>query len=131
MNLYETDYDFISRFEHFAFDEVIHEEGQQLESRTRYIAIIATLIGCQGMDAFKEILPKALDGGVTPVEIKEIIYQATDYLGYGRMLPFCFRLMNYLNSAVFRFLLKVSQPQPMKTDLKRVLKHRQKSLVIS
>lgn len=88
MNFYETDYDFISRFEHFAFDEVIHEEGQQLESRTRYIAIIATLIGCQGMDAFKEILPKALDGGVTPVEIKEIIYQATDYLGYGRMLPF-------------------------------------------
>ena len=37
------------------------------------------------------MLPKALENGVTPVMAKEIVYQAVDYLGYGRMLPFLCR----------------------------------------
>ena len=40
------------------------------------------------MDAFRLELPRALDGGVTPVMVKEIVYQAVDYLGIGRVLPF-------------------------------------------
>lgn len=88
MNLYETDPEFMERFAHFAFDEVVNEEGQQLDAVTRYMAILATLIGGQGMDAYKEILPEALDCGIIPVQVKELVYQAVDYLGYGRMLPF-------------------------------------------
>ena len=88
MNLYETDREFIERFEHFAFEEVVNEKGQELEPGIRYRAILATLIGCQGTDAFRMMLPKALDAGVTPVMAKEIVYQATDYLGFGRVLPF-------------------------------------------
>ena len=48
MSLEETDAEFMERFEHFAFDEVVHEKGQELEEKTRYLAILATLIGCQG-----------------------------------------------------------------------------------
>ena len=88
MDLYITDPEFAERFEHFAFNEVINEENQQLDEKTRYMAILATLIGCQGMEAYKEMLPKALENGITPIAAKEIVYQATDYLGYGRMLPF-------------------------------------------
>ena len=88
MNLHETDPEFMERFEHFAYDEVVNEEGQQLDETTRHMAILATLLGCQGIDMFKEELPKALDNGVTPVMAKEIIYQAVDYLGIGRVLPF-------------------------------------------
>lgn len=88
MNLYETDREFMERFEHFAFEEVVNEKGQELESKVRYTAILATLLGCQGTDAFRMMLPKALDAGVTPVMAKEIVYQATDYLGFGRVLPF-------------------------------------------
>lgn len=88
MNYSKTDPEFIQFFENFAFDEVVNESGQQLDDITRYTAILATLIGCQGTDAYKEILPKALDNQITPVMAKEIVYQATDYLGYGRMLPF-------------------------------------------
>ncbi len=61
---------------------------EQLDEKTRYMAILATLIGCGGVDAYKETLPKALENGITPIMVKEIVYQATDYLGYGRMLPF-------------------------------------------
>ncbi len=88
MDLYKTDPEFAERFEHFAFEEVINEENQQLEPFTRYLAILATLIGCGGTDAYKEMLPQALANDITPIVAKEIVYQATDYLGYGRMLPF-------------------------------------------
>lgn len=88
MNLHKTDPEFAERFEYFAFDEVINEENQQLDEKTRNTAILATLIGCGGVEAYQEILPKALKNGITPIVAKEIVYQATDYLGYGRMLPF-------------------------------------------
>ena len=83
-----TDPEFAERFEHFAFDEVVNEEGQQLDGITRHMAVAATLIGCQGIDAFRLEVPRALDAGLTPVMLKEIIYQAVDYLGIGRVLPF-------------------------------------------
>lgn len=88
MDLHRTDPEFTERFEYFAFNEVPNEENQQLDEKTRYIAILSTLIGCNGTDAYKEMLPKALENGITPIEAKEIVYQAADYLGYGRMLQF-------------------------------------------
>lgn len=83
----ETDPEFVERFEHFAFDEVVNEPGQQLDEVTRHMAILATLLGCQGTEAFRRELPQALDAGVTPVMAKEVVYQAVDYLGIGRVLP--------------------------------------------
>ena len=88
MDWKKTDPEFAERFRHFAFDEVVNEDGQQLPGETRYLAILATLIGCGGVDAYEEILPRAMENGVTPVMVKECVYQAVDYLGYGRMLPF-------------------------------------------
>lgn len=84
--LAETDSEFIERFERFAFDEVVHQDD--LDDRTRFMAILAALIGCQGSDEFRIILSEALDAGVTPVEVKEIVYQAVAYMGIGRALPF-------------------------------------------
>lgn len=88
MNLRETDPEFMERYEHFALDGVVNEPGQELDDPTRYLAILATLAGCQGVDMFKETLPKALDAGLTPVMVKEMVYQAVDYLGMGRVRPF-------------------------------------------
>ncbi|MGI6722161.1 MAG: carboxymuconolactone decarboxylase family protein [Anaerovoracaceae bacterium] len=84
--LKETDPEFIERFENFAFDEVVNSDD--LDDRTRFMAILATLLGCQGTDEYREILPAALNYGVTPVEAKEIVYQAVAYLGIGRVYPF-------------------------------------------
>ena len=52
MNYYETDPDFMERVEQFAWNEVVNEKGQQLEAPTRWLAILAALVGCQGMDAY-------------------------------------------------------------------------------
>lgn len=88
MNYWETDPEFAERFEHFAFQEVVNEEGQRLDDITRHMAVIATLLGCQGLDEFKLELPRALDAGLSPVMVKEVVYQAVDYLGIGRVRPF-------------------------------------------
>lgn len=82
----KTDPEFIERFDNFAFDEVVNQDD--LDDRTRFMAILATLLGCQGIDEFRTLLPAALNFGVTPVEAKEIVYQAVAYLGIGRVFPF-------------------------------------------
>ena len=82
----ETDPEFMERFENFAFDAVINQDD--LDDKTRFMAILAALLGCQGSDEFQLMLPAALNCGVTPVEVKEIVYQAAAYLGIGRVYPF-------------------------------------------
>lgn len=82
----QTDPEFIELFDNFAFDEVVNHDD--LNDKTRFHAILATLIGCQGIDEFKAMLPAAFNFGVTYVEAKEIVYQAVAYLGIGRVFPF-------------------------------------------
>ena len=88
MNYYNTDPEFMERMTHFTFEEVVKEPGQELPDETRYMAVLAALVGCQGLEVYKDMLVKALDGGLTPVMAKEIVYQAVDYLGIGRVMPF-------------------------------------------
>ena len=83
-----TDPEFTERFDNFAFDEVINQEGQGLPDKTRWMAILAVLIGGRSLDEYEKMLPAALNFEVTPVEVKEIVYQATAYLGIGSVYPF-------------------------------------------
>ena len=87
-NYHETDPEFMKIIEHFILEEVVKEPGQKLPEETRYLAILATLLGCQGLEVYKNILPMALDSGLSPVMVKEMVYQAVDYLGIGRVMPF-------------------------------------------
>lgn len=84
--LASTDPEFAEFFVNFSCDETVNQDD--LDDRTRMMAILAALLGCQGIDEFREVLPGALNLGVTPVEIKEIVYQACAYLGIGRVRPF-------------------------------------------
>lgn len=88
MNLYETDGEFMERFDEFRCNEVVNEPEVKLDEKTRYMAVLAALLGCQGIEEYREILKKALEEAVTPVEAKEIVYQAVDYLGIGRVREF-------------------------------------------
>lgn len=89
--LTKTDPEFIEFFKNFAFDEVVNHDD--MDDRTRFMTILATLIGCQGKEEYELMVTAALNFGVKPVEIKEIVYQAVAYLGMGRVFPF-FKLTN-------------------------------------
>ncbi|WP_283597817.1 carboxymuconolactone decarboxylase family protein [Lactobacillus gallinarum] len=84
--LEKTDPEALERINHFAFDEV--QAAVDLPDRTKMLSTLAYLLGMQGIDEYKVMLPVALDNGVSPVEAKEVLYQAVDYLGLGRVFPF-------------------------------------------
>lgn len=89
--LAQTDPEFVELFSNFAYDEVVNEPGANhpdLDDSTRSMAILAALIGCQGLDDFELMVPVAFESGVSAVQVKEIVYQAVAYLGFGRVLPF-------------------------------------------
>ena len=82
----DTDPEFVALFNSFSVGEVVAQSN--LDARTRFMAILATLLGCQGVDEFRAVVPAALDAGLTPTEVKEVIYQSVAYLGIGRVRPF-------------------------------------------
>lgn len=81
-----TDPEFHERYDNFAFGEV--PASDDLDDKTRLMAVLAALIGCQGLATFQAMTKGAFNAGVTPVEVKEIVYQAVPYMGLGRVLPF-------------------------------------------
>lgn len=46
-----TDPEFIERFDNFAFDEVVTSDD--LDDKTRFTAILSSLLGCQGIDEYR------------------------------------------------------------------------------
>src|SRR5574344_720914 len=85
IDLAKTDSEFIDLFYNFALGEVVEQTSAKLDDRTRLMCNLSILLGCQGTDEFRALLPVALRCGLTPTEIKEIIYQAVAYLGMGRV----------------------------------------------
>ena len=91
-----TDPEYVELFENFLFDEVVN--CNDLDDRTRFIAIVSSLIGCKSYEAIKSMASAALEAGVTPVELKEIVYQASAYVGVGgsaHLLPMINELLKH------------------------------------
>lgn len=81
-----TDPELIEVFDNFAFDEVISYGN--LDTKTRLMVILASLIASQTLNEYKIMLGGALNVGVTPIEIKEIVYQSVPYVGIAKTLDF-------------------------------------------
>jgi 4-carboxymuconolactone decarboxylase len=84
--LKQTDPEFIEYFDNFAFDEVLAHGD--LDLHTRLIVQLAALIGAQAASEYRVMLGAALTNGLTPVEAKEIVYQAVAYLGIGKVFDY-------------------------------------------
>jgi 4-carboxymuconolactone decarboxylase len=81
-----TDPEFIELFDNFAFDEVISYGN--LDTRIRVMMILASTIASQALSEYKMMINAALNVGVTPIEIKEILYQSVPYVGIAKVLDF-------------------------------------------
>ena len=84
--LMETDPEWVEITANFSGKEV--PEKSRLTRHEQMLCILSALLGCQGMGEFRHILHAALNEGLDPVSIKEVIYQATAYLGIGRVHDF-------------------------------------------
>jgi len=81
-----TDPELIEYFENFAFGEVLRYGS--LDSKTRLMVQLASMIACQALREYRMMLGAALTAGVTPVEVKEIVYQAVAYVGMAKVFDF-------------------------------------------
>ena len=81
-----TDPELIEIFDNFAFDEVL--QGSRLDIRTRVMVQLAAIIASQAVHEYRAMLGAALNVGVTPVESREIVYQAVPYVGLGKVFDF-------------------------------------------
>ena len=81
-----TDPELIEIFDNFAFDEV--PGHGKLEIRTRLMVQLASMIASQAVREYRAMLGAALNVGVTPVQVKEIVYQAVPYIGMAKVFDF-------------------------------------------
>lgn len=84
----QTDPEFIELFDNFAFDEVISYGN--LDTKTRVLMILGSTIACQAQGEYKMMVKAALNVGVTPVEIKEVLYQSVPYVGIAKVVDFIY-----------------------------------------
>jgi 4-carboxymuconolactone decarboxylase len=81
-----TDPELIEYFDNWAFDEVLHDS--ELDARTRLMVQLAAMIAGQAVAEYRVMVGAALTVGVSPVEVKEIVYQAVPYVGMARAFDF-------------------------------------------
>ncbi len=81
--LRRTDPELVELFDNWAFGDVLADET--LDVRTRLRVQLAALIACHAVAEYRVMARAALHVGVTPVELKEIVYQAVPYVGMGRV----------------------------------------------
>jgi 4-carboxymuconolactone decarboxylase len=81
-----TDPELIEIFDNFTFDEVLRHSN--LDDKTRLMVQLASMIACQAVREYRVMLAAALTVGVTPVEAKEIVYQAVPYVGMAKVFDF-------------------------------------------
>jgi len=84
--LVDTDPELVEIFDNWAFDEVLQDET--LDVRTRLMVQLSALVASQAVGEYRVMLGAALNVGVTPVETKEIVYQAVPYVGMGKVFDF-------------------------------------------
>jgi 4-carboxymuconolactone decarboxylase len=81
-----TDPELIEAFDNFAFDEVLR--CGDLDTRTRLMLQLASMIASQALSEYRVMLGAALTAGVSPVQAKEIVYQAVPYVGMAKVFDF-------------------------------------------
>jgi 4-carboxymuconolactone decarboxylase len=83
-----TDPELIELFDNFAFDEVLRYGN--LDTKTRVMMILGSTIACQAQGEYRMMVNAALNVGITPVEVKEILYQSVPYVGIAKVVDFIY-----------------------------------------
>lgn len=82
----KTDPEWIAILDNFAFDEVINHDT--MDTKTRVFLILASSIASQALSVYKMYVGAALNIGITPIEIKEVLYQSVPYVGILKVMDF-------------------------------------------
>src|SRR6266702_235237 len=101
--LAQSDPELIEYFGNFAFDEV-HAEAARLDEtldlHARLMVQLAAILAAGGLAEFRVMAAAAVaNGGVSPVELKEIVYQSVAYVGMARVYDYLHAVNDVLTEA--------------------------------
>lgn len=82
----QTDPELIEVFDNFAFDEILNHGN--LDTKTRIMVTMASTIAQHAVAEYRMMLRAGLANGVTPVEIKEVLYHSVPYVGIAKVIDF-------------------------------------------
>lgn len=101
--LAQSDPELIEYFDNFAFGEVPADASQlddTLDLRTRLMVQMAAILAAGGLAEFRVVAAAAVaNGGVSPVELKEIVYQSVAYVGMARAYDYLHAVNDILTTA--------------------------------
>jgi 4-carboxymuconolactone decarboxylase len=101
--LAQTDPELVEYFENFAFDEVCADAERldaALDGHTRLMVQLAAILAAGGLAEFRVMAGAAVDnGGLSPVELKEIVYQSVAYVGMARAFDYLHAANDVLTEA--------------------------------
>ena len=100
----KTDPELIEIFDNWAFDEVIRYGN--IDTKTRVMMIMGSTIAQGALTEYKMFVNAALNVGVSPVEIKEILYQSIAYVGVAKVIDFIYAANEILKERGIELPLK-------------------------
>jgi 4-carboxymuconolactone decarboxylase len=101
--LAQSDPELIEYFDNFAFGEVYADAArldETLDLHTRLMVQLAAILAAGGLAEFRVVAAAAVaNGGVSPVELKEIVYQSVAYVGMARVFDYLHAVNDVLTEA--------------------------------
>ena len=88
INTLHTDPEVTETIDNFTYDETLSKYDGIMSERTRVMCILASTLGCNSMNEFKQYVEACLNVGIKPREIREIVYQAYPYLGISQVVEY-------------------------------------------
>lgn len=113
----QTDPGFVAYFNDFAFDEILRDVA--ISRHDRLLVQLGAVVAVGALTEFQVLLGAALDNDVTPVEVKEIVYQAVAYVGVARTIDF----LTATNDTLIARGVELPLPDQSTTDPSTRLKH--------
>jgi 4-carboxymuconolactone decarboxylase len=101
--LARTDPEFIAYFDNFAFDEILGDAADlddSVDVHTRLLVQLAAVLSAGGLAEFRVLANAGLaNAGVSPVELKELVYHAVPYVGMARVFDYLHAVNDILTAA--------------------------------
>lgn len=118
--LFKSDEEYFSNHINFTFGESF--KVANLDTQSYFLITLASSLAAGGKTEFKALLKGAINNDISPVAIKEMIYQATPYVGFIRVLDF----LNICNDVFEKLGVKMPlAPQGTTTQENRKTKGRE------
>lgn len=100
--LAESDPELAAIFSYFIENDVL-KNSAAIDAGTRAMITLASCIAQHALGEYAAQLPAALAAGVSPVELREVLFQAVPYVGMAKVRDFVPATRNFLEENGFAF----------------------------